>query len=166
MMIQENYLSTLAKPVKQLIGLFLLVLTCGYFAALVFVNDTTSSDPEGIIENYNGNEDNEDAEIMKFKKSKHEMLNIIHTHILSMSIIFFILGFLVYGTSISRRLKYFLMIEPLLSVLLTFGGIYLIWLGFEWMTYVVMISGTLMTASVIASSIAIIHSMFIAPYVK
>jgi hypothetical protein len=31
--------------------------------------------------------------------------------------------------------------------MLTFGGIYFVWLGFEWMTYIVMLSGILMTVS-------------------
>lgn len=39
------------------------------------------------------------------------------------------------------------MIEPLLSVLFTFGGIYLLWLGITWMKYVVLFSGALMTLS-------------------
>ena len=39
------------------------------------------------------------------------------------------------------------MFEPFLSVLLTFGGIYLLWLDINWMKYVIMISGMLMTLS-------------------
>ena len=35
------------------------------------------------------------AEVMKFKKSEYEILNILHTHILSISVIFFLLGILV-----------------------------------------------------------------------
>jgi len=103
--------------------------------------------PKGIEENYLGNEEDENAEVMKFKKGSREMLTIIHTHILSMSFIFFLLGGLLAITSIHKKLKLFLMIEPFLSILLTFGGIYFIWLEIGWMKYVVIISGTFMTGS-------------------
>ena len=109
MEIKDNTLFPM--PLKMLISVFLVVLSVGYFSALFFVNETTSSNATGIIENYNGNENNEEAEEMKFKKSKHEMLNIIHTHILSMSVIFFILALLVYTCNIHPTLKTFLMVK-------------------------------------------------------
>ena len=138
-MITENYIPKLPKKLKVLLGIFLLVLSTGYFSGLLFVNETTSNRPVGIQENYNGNEDNEEAEEMKFRKSQHEILNIVHTHILSMSIIFLILALLVYGCPIASFAKSFLMIEPLISVLATFGGIYLLWSDISWMTYVIML---------------------------
>jgi len=160
-MIIDNYISTLPAPLRSLVSVFLVVLSIGYFSGLAFVNSTTESTSTGIVENYNGNEEQEEAVVMKFKKSGHEMLSIIHTHILSMSIIFFLLGCLVYGTSLPAPFKLFFMIEPLLSVLVTFGGIYLIWLGIEWMSYVVMVSGSLMTVSFIGSVLAIFHALTI-----
>lgn len=164
-MIPSDYISQLPKPLKALVSIFLVVLSIGYFSGLAFVNNTTTSTSQGIVENYNGNEDNEEAEEMKFKKSDHEMLNIIHTHILSMSLIFFILGVLTYGTSIHPTLKSFLMIEPLISVLLTFGGIYLIWMDIQWMSYIVMLSGGLMTFSFVASVMVIGYSVAKESYV-
>ena len=158
-MINDNYLQDLPITLKLLVGTFLFVLSIGYFSGLAFVENTTDATQSGIVENYNGNEKNEEAEEMKFKKSGHEMLNIIHTHILSMSIIFFILGGLVYGAKIDRRLKSFLMIEPLISVVVTFGGIYMIWAGVEWMSYVVMLSGGLMTLSFVMSVFFIITTI-------
>jgi hypothetical protein len=80
------------------------------------------------------------------------MLTIIHTHILSMSFIFFLLGGLVSMTTLSNKKKAFLMIEPFVSIILTFGGIYLMWLGMSWMKYIVMLSGTLMTTVFIVSA--------------
>ena len=93
-----NFNTTIAefpKEVKLLIGAFLIVLSVGYFTGFRFVNETTENTPTGIQENYLGNEDDLEAEVMKFKKPKREMLTIIHTHILSMAVIFFILGGLV-----------------------------------------------------------------------
>ena len=112
---------------------------------LLFVGENSSTNPSGIEEQYLGNEDIEDVKVMKFKKSKKEMLTLVHNHILSMSIIFFLLGVLVCLTDIKRKLKLFLIIEPFVSVLLTFGGLYILWSGVLWMKYIVMLSGMLMT---------------------
>lgn len=160
-MLQIGFLSTLPKEIKILIVLFLVTLSIGFYLGITFVNHTTENKPTGIIENYNGNENDETAETMKFKKSEHEMYNILHTHFLSLSVIFFIIGFLSYGTSIHSKIRKFLMIEPLVSVLLTFGGIYFIWLGFEWMSYLVMFSGILMTVSYTSAVLLILKELLI-----
>jgi len=57
------------------------------------------------------------------------------------------LGILVWGTDQSVKLKIFLTIEPFVSVLLIFGGIYMLWLGYSFFSYVVIFSGILMTLS-------------------
>ena len=148
------------KELKFLIGTFLIVLSIGFFTGMRFVNENTNNTPKGIQENYLGNENDPDAEIMKFKKTKKEMLNIIHAHILSMALIFFVLGGLVYFSELNPGFKQFLIVEPLLSVLFTFGGIYFIWQGMEWMRFVVMASGLLMTFSFAASVLIIFFQLF------
>ena len=77
-----------------------------------------------------------------------------------MSIIFFLIGLILSTAQIGKKLKLFLMIEPFVSVILTFGGIYLLWKGLIWMKYVVMISGTLM-ALTFAISTGVILSQLI-----
>lgn len=158
-MLQSGFLVDLPKELKWLIFLFLIVLSIGYFMGISFVEHTTDLNSKGIIENYNGNESNEMAETMKFKKSQHEMLNILHTHFLSLSVIFLMMGLLVYGTDLPSVIKKIIMIEPLVSVLITFGGIYLIWIGIEWVSYLVMISGILMTFCYTIGLIAILKSL-------
>jgi hypothetical protein len=160
MEIKDFRLAKLPTELKWLVGSFVFVLSIGFFSGLLFVESTTSLEAQGVVENYNGNEENLEAEEMKFKKSAHELLNIIHTHLLSMSLIFGILGLLVFGAECPGPLKKLLMIEPLLSVLLTFGGIYLIWMGYEWMSWVVMISGMAMTLSFAFSILLIYRSLF------
>lgn len=156
----NGFIFRLPKEVKFLIGAFLVVLSVGYFTGLTFVNDTTENHPQGIQENYLGNEEDLEAEVMKFKKPEREMLTIIHTHILSMSVIFFLLGGLVSITKSNKNLKKALMIEPLLSVLFTFGGIYLMWTGLHWMRYVVVVSGILMTTSFVISVLLVFSQLF------
>lgn len=145
--------------VKQFIAAFVIVLSVGYFSGLQFVRQTESDRPDGIEENYLGNEDVEDIAVMKFKKGEREMLTILHTHILSISFIFFLLGGLVAITSLPKKLKAFLMIEPFVSIILTFGGIYLMWTGMLWMKWVVMISGTLMTAVYVIAAVAVLFQL-------
>lgn len=142
-----NFISTLPRPIKIFLIAFIAVLSVGYFTGLSFVRQTDSTTPQGVSENYNGNEQVEGAEIMKFKKSKREILTIIHTHILSLSLVFLILGVLVWGTNQPQRLKTFLTVEPFVSIVLTFGGIYMLWLGYIFFKYIVVFSGLLMTIS-------------------
>jgi len=129
----HGLLQTFPKYVKLFIASFVVVLSIGYSTGLLFVRQTQSVSPDGIEQNYLGNEAIENVKVMKFEKGAREMLTIIHTHILSMSFIFFFLGGLLAMTSIPKRWKAFLMIEPFFSILLTFGGIYFMWMGVTWL---------------------------------
>lgn len=164
-MLNEGYIADFSKELKVLTTLFLITLSIGFYLGLGFVNHTTNNEAKGIVENYNGNEADETAETMKFKKSKHEIFNILHTHFLSLSVIFFLLGFLLYGVKMNSLWRNFLMIEPLLSVLLTFGGIYFLWQGLEWMAYIVLFSGILMTVSYSAAVLLIFRALLNPPRV-
>ena len=151
---------TLPKEIKLLIGVFIIVLSIGFYTGLLFVGETSSVNPSGIEEQYLGNEDDENAEVMRFKKSDQEMLSLVHSHILSMSIIFFLVGGLVSITNLNKKLKLFLIVEPFVSVVLTFGGLYLLWSGMLWMKYIVMFSGILMTLTFTASTFIILKQLF------
>ncbi|NGX85106.1 hypothetical protein [Aequorivita sp. KMM 9714] len=157
----HGQIHNLPRYVKQFIAAFVIVLSVGYITGLNFVRQTDSTDTKGLVENYLGNEDVEDAAVMKFKKSEREMLTILHTHILSISFIFLILGVLVAITSLPVKLKSFLMIEPFVSIILTFGGIYFMWKGMLWMKWIVMLSGTLMTLVYIIAAVAILMQLFV-----
>ena len=152
-------IDTWSYPLRVMTACFLVVLSVGFFTGIRFVGETDSTTPDGIIEHYNGNEQDEDVMLMKFKKSAQEMLTIVHTHILSMSMLFFLTGFLLAQTPINERLKLFLIIEPFASILLTFGGLYLIWYGVEWFRYVVIFSGIAMTLAYSAAVIIILKHL-------
>jgi hypothetical protein len=141
------------------IGAFVVVLSVGFYTGLLFVSQTSTNQIDGIEENYLGNEENESAEIMKFKKSPREMLTIVHTHVLSMSFIFFLLGGLVWLADLPKKLKLFLTIEPFISVIFTFGGIYFLWLGMTFMKYVVIVSGILMTVTFFVSTFLVLFQL-------
>lgn len=151
----NGLLLTLPKEIKMFLAAFVIVLSIGYFTGLLFVNQTSTTDPAGVEENYLGNENDPEASVMKFKKGGREMLTIIHTHMLSMSFIFFLLGGILLFSSLPQKFKFFLIIEPFVSILATFGGIYFMWEGILWMKYIVVISGSLMTL-IFATSVLII----------
>jgi len=147
------------REVKSVILIFIVVLSIGFYGGLSFLNNTTSMQPSGIESNYLGNENDEDAETMKFKKSEREILTIVHNHILSLSVIFFLLSLILATTSINKKLKYFLMVEPFVSVLLTFGGIYFLWSGIIWFKYVIMLSGIFMTLTFVVSTLLVVYQL-------
>jgi hypothetical protein len=149
----------LSKELKWLISAFVIVLSIGFYTGLLFVGETSSANPNGIEEQYLGNEADENAVVMKFKKSEQEMLTLVHNHILSMSIIFFLVGCILSITKLNKKLKLFLMIEPFISVVLTFGGLYLLWKDMLWMKYIVMFSGMLMTLTFTVSVVVILTQL-------
>ena len=145
---------------------FLISLSVGYFTGLLFVNNTTSLNADGIEENYNGNftEDESDEfdfnQEIKYKKSEREIITIIHEHVISFSLIFFCTGLLLYFCELHLKLKSFLIIEPFISTVITFGGIYLLWLDYSWMKYIIVISGSMLTISYCGQVLMIIRELF------
>ena len=148
------------KEIKLLIVSFLIVLSIGFFMGISFVNETTDANPDGVETQYLGNEHIEDAPTMKFKKSEREILTLVHNHMLSLSVIFFMLAIIVSTTSINMKFKVFLMVEPFASIILTFGGIYILWTGVLWFKYVIILSGILMTFTFTASVFIILKQLF------
>ena len=54
-----------------------------------------------------------------------------------------------------------LMFEPFISIIFTFGGIYVLWSGVIWFKYIIMLSGIAMVLSFILSSIFILKESVI-----
>ena len=103
-MVYNGLLGTFPKEIRLFIAIFTIVLSIGFFTGLLFVRQTEATTPDGVEQNYLGNENEElDVQIMKFEKGEREMLTIIHTHILSMSFIFFLLGGLVWLTKFKKN---------------------------------------------------------------
>jgi hypothetical protein len=135
------------KEIKFVIIAFVCTLSIGFYSGISFVRSTTNANPNGIEQRYLGNEDDENATKMMFKKSEGEIMTTIHSHILSLSVIFFMISLLLSTTDIPRKFKLFLMIEPFFSLVFTFGGIYLLWKEIHFMKYIIMVSGFFMTAT-------------------
>ena len=80
-MIWDYLLRNLPKPLKLLISSFLLSLLFAYAASFIILYNTTGMSPDGIEESYNGNEEDEDADILKFRKSRQELMGTVHSHV-------------------------------------------------------------------------------------
>ena len=152
----KNSLGSMPLQFRIFVICFVLVLNLGFFTGFNFVRVTSSLNSQGIEQNYLGNEGDEEAMEMHFKKSEQEILTLIHNHILSLSLIFFILGGLLYMTNVPSKLKSILLFEPFLSLVLTFGGIYVLWRGVIWFKYVIMLSGMAMVLSLTMMSALVI----------
>ena len=137
-------LRNLPKELKLLVLLFLLTMFFGYAASFILVVDQTNLSPSGIEENYNGNEDNEEAETIKFKKSKFAMLTSIHSHVFTLSLIFLATGIMAYFTGLPEKIKLFLMAEPLVSLIVTFSSLIILWQGNLIFKYLAYLSGAIM----------------------
>lgn len=155
----NGLLYVLPKELKLLIAVFIVLINIGFFSALIMVDNTTSMNATGVQENYLGNEADELAVEMKFKKSEQQVVGIIHSHILSMALIFLMMGIIVSLTQLPQNFKLFLMLEPFLSILLTFGGIYFLWKGVTWFKYIIVFSGSLMTLTLMISSFIIYYQL-------
>ena len=150
---------SLPKQAKLLIGAFLITLSFGYYTGLRFVGENTNNTTQGIEEQYLGNEGNVDAEEMKFKKSEKEIITMVHNHVVGMAMIFLVLGAILLTTSVPPILKKILIIEPFLSVILTFGGIWLMWSGVLWMKYIIIVSGAMLTLTYTISVLLILMQL-------
>jgi hypothetical protein len=151
----------LPKSLKVSLSVFLLTLSFGYFSGLDLLKHTTDYKADGIEKNVLGNEFDETTEELHFKMSERELQGIIHSHVVSLSLLFAALSFMIYFTSLPAFLKSFLMIEPNVSLVVTFGGLWLMWLGYSWMKYVIMISGILMHFSLIIMILALLRDLLL-----
>ena len=114
------------REVRGLFVCFVLALMIGVSIGLIYVANTTSLTPDNTAEHYRGSETNDDFDIPeKYAKTLSGMLLTTHTHVISFSIIFFLLGILFSMTSmIKGPWKMVLLIEPFVSFLLTFLSIW------------------------------------------
>jgi hypothetical protein len=174
----EGKIHNLPSYAKIFIFAFLLTLSFGYYTGVIFVKHTTEFTPHGIEENYNGNQTEEviteddwendewgreNFDPLKYKKSEQEIISIVHAHVISFSLIFLLLGAIVMLTSIPVWLKKILIIEPFISIVLTFGGIWMLWKDITWMKYIVMFSGILLTITFSLSIIIVIQQLLKKP---
>ena len=131
-------LHQLPAKLKLLLLLTVVNLTVGVGIGLYYVANTTELTPAGTAEHFSGSEIDAEFNIPeKYPKPVSELLTTTHNHILSLTLIFLVIGGIFYFTSsISGR--------PFISILSTFGGIWLIRFVHPAFVYLVIPSGILM----------------------
>lgn len=148
-MIKSLSILQFPKELKLLISIFVIVLSLGVTLGVIYVGYNTNYTPAGTQSYYAGDLVNPDFEIPEsYPKSLEALLLTTHTHVTAFAIIFLIMGFLMYFTdTLNYHLKIFLMIEPLLSTIITFSSFFAIRYINPYFTYLTITSGILMYLS-------------------
>lgn len=139
----------LDKQLKTFLVVYLIIITIGVSIGLIYLSQTTSLTPNGTVERFNGSQvDADKFEIPdSFPKPMSELLVSTHNHIIGLSFIFFTVGLIFYFNSIVKGiLKSLLMIEPLISIIVTFGSIWLMRFADPDFVYLTFISSFFMYA--------------------
>ena len=175
-------LRNLPREVRLFAMMIMLALGLGYAHALAYVYQTTRIVPAGIEQRFRGTETNPSTESMlsseavedttqiappatisgeiEYQKSLAEMLNIIHTHILSMTFLFSLSGLITLMTaSTGTKFRNFVVIEPFIGILVTFAGLWLMRYVHPAFSWLVSASGTLMALAFAGQSWAVIKEM-------
>lgn len=145
------YLYQLNKDLRTILTLFLLTLSIGVVVGIGYLYQTTSFNKETAAERF-GNSSvvvEEDFGIVESSsKSTSEMLMTTHNHIISFSFIFFFTGAIFYFNSIViGNWKLFLIAEPFISTLLSFGSMWLVRYWGEGFIYITITSAVIMYLS-------------------
>ena len=149
------------RTLRLSITAFLLVLTLGYTIGLLFVEHTTSGTPKGMSENFRGSPEDSQSTELKYAKTPDEMYIFLHNHILSLSLVLFAVGGIFYFHSTpSGLLKDFLIVEPFVAIITTFGGIWLMRFVSEYFSWLVLLSGISMVVCYFVMVVLIVKELW------
>ena len=155
----------LPRKLKLLCFLTIFNLTIGVGVGLYYIGYTTQYSPSGTSEHFAGSNVSDDFDIPdKYPKPFSELLNTTHTHVISMTFIFLIIGGIFFFNSIiTGSMKTILIVEPFISIIVTFGGIWLVRFIHPGFSYLVIISGILMYLSFFIMASTIFYELSIKP---
>ncbi|HOJ05814.1 MAG TPA: hypothetical protein PK916_17600 [Bacteroidota bacterium] len=148
-------LHTLPRALRALLTAFLLSAAVGFGMGVLFVEHSTRLSVDGIAERYRGSEAmGVDIEALppgreiQYDKSEAEILNITHAHILSLSLLFLAVGAIfALSEGLPGWLRSFVLIEPFVSIVLTFGGMWFVRFHHPAWSMLMAVSGIAMTFS-------------------
>jgi hypothetical protein len=155
-----------APPTLRALGLWVtLVQLVGYSTGLLYVRHTTGMTPPGISEQYRGSDTTAVTEAaMKFPKSYAEMLNITHTHLLGMLVIFVLSGAaLALCERPSERWRRLLIIEPFAALLVSFSAMWLMRYVDPRFSWLLMLSSGIMAITFYVQSFWVLRELLGAP---
>lgn len=161
----QNNLYQLNKNLKALYLSFLIVLSIGVGMGMIYIYLTTSMTIDGTETRYAGDNipDNFDPDIDVLENSPKSFLELVshaHSHIVSFSFIFFLTALIFEKNSIVKgKWKFILMIEAFASILITFGGFFLIRYVDRSFSFLVIISSSLMYFSFYIMALICIYEL-------
>ena len=139
------HLKDLENDLKYFLIIFLATLGIGIFVGLSYVYLTTEMTPTGTVDRFNGSEVLENEIPEEFPKPIESMVLTTHDHVLNFAMISFLIGIIFYFNSqIIGRMKLFLMIEPFISTIITFGSLWLMRYTNDIFIYLVILSAIAM----------------------
>jgi len=112
---------------KNFILSLLFSLTVGVCFGLGFLYYTTNYSPEKAIERFNGSEVSSEFEILEnYPKPISEIFITTHNHIIAFTLIFSVVAIIFYFSSvIKNRWKTFFLVEPFVSIVISFSSLWL-----------------------------------------
>lgn len=115
------------KQLKKLILALLFSLTFGVCIGLGFLYYTTSYSPHKAIERYNGSQTSDELEIVEnYPKPISEIFITTHNHVIAFTLIFSVVAIIFYFSSVLNSFwKTFFLIEPFISIVISFGSLWL-----------------------------------------
>jgi hypothetical protein len=142
---QNLKLKNLDQTAKTFLAFFLATIQMGILIGIGYIYFTTNLNPEGTIEHYNGSKIIANEIPEEYPKSLESMILNTHAHVNSFAIISLLIGTIFYFNSIvNNKLKLLLLIEPFISIIVTFSSMWLMRYLNENFVFLVMISSFLM----------------------
>lgn len=123
-------------------------IIAGYSVGFLNLVITHQTSPDALEFNIHGmpEEIQEKSDTLVLPKTLNEMIITTHNHVISLSILFLITGLVFIFFQPSNRLQ-LLTVEPFISLITTFGSLWLVFLGFTVFKYLAYISGIIMHAT-------------------
>ena len=149
-------------PVLRSLGLSItIVQLVGYTTGLLFVRHTTGMTPPGVSAQYRGSDSTVVADAaMKFPKSYAEMLDITHTHLLSMAAIFVFSGVaLALCERPAERWRRILVVEPFVALLVSFSAMWLMRYADARFSWLLVLSSALMALTFYVQSFFVLREL-------
>ncbi|MFC2134317.1 hypothetical protein ACFLTH_06825 [Bacteroidota bacterium] len=143
-------LCKLDKSLKQLLSAYILILSIGVILGILYVRLNTNLTLTGTVERFNGSDIvKSDFDVPEhYPKPLNELLLTTHNHFIGFSFIFLTIGLIFYFNSIITGVfKTILIVEPFVSILLTFGSIWGMRFIDDLFVYLLFISSVLMYLS-------------------
>ena len=135
-------INSLNKNLKKLLIYYLFTIGIGFSLGVLYVYLNSEFSNTGMVEQYVGNNDEWEP---KLPKTLKDLVSHTHEHITMFSIIFLSLGLIFsYNSVIKGFWKSFLILEPFISIIITFSGFFIIRYITTTFSYVIIISSFLM----------------------